>query len=111
MERLRRQKAQEETMKTDPTAGPNPEILLTVLQNLANIVIDNKNATDVTEPPKFSGRTEDWDTWYQQFRTYLKAKGWLDTFLHPTGPGTPGFNQDVNEKIVDTLGIKLFVVL
>ena len=51
-------------MKTDPTAGPNPEIFLAVLQNLANIVIDNKNATDVTEPPKFSGRTEDWDTWY-----------------------------------------------
>ena len=104
-ERIRRQKEQEETMKTDPTAGPNPEIFLAVLQNLANIVIDNKNATDVTEPPKFSGRTEDWDTWYQQFRTYLKAKGWLDTFLHPTGPGTPGFNQDINEKIYNKLTI------
>ena len=47
-ERIRRQKEQEETMKTDPTACPNPEFLLTVLQNLASIVIDNKTATDVT---------------------------------------------------------------
>ena len=56
-ERIRRQKEQEDTMKTDPTAGPNPEVFLAVLQNLASIVIDNKNATDVTKPPKFSGRT------------------------------------------------------
>jgi hypothetical protein len=105
MERLRRQKEQEETMKTGPTSGPNPEVLLTVLQNLATIVIDNRTATDVSEPPKFSGCTEDWDTWYQQFRTYLKAKGWLDTFLHPTGPGTPEFNQEVNEKVYNKLAI------
>ena len=105
MERLRRQRAQEETMHTATTAAPDPNVLLTVLQNLATIVIDNRTATDVSEPPKFSGRTEDWDTWYQQFRTYLKAKGWLDTFLHPTGPGTPGFNQQINEKIYNKLTI------
>jgi hypothetical protein len=52
-----------------------------------------------------SGRTEDWDTWYQKFRTYLKAKGWLDTFSHPTGPGTPGINQGINEKIYNKLTI------
>ena len=86
---------QEETTKTAPPTDFQPEVLLSVLQNLATIVSDNRTASDVSEPPKFSGRTEDWDTWYQQFRTYLKAKGWLDTFLHPTGPGTPGFNQDV----------------
>ena len=83
-ERLRRQKEQEETMKTDSHISPNPELLLSVLQTLATMAIDNRTSTDVSEPPKFSGRTEDWDTWYQQFRTYLKAKGWLDTFLHPT---------------------------
>jgi hypothetical protein len=107
MERLHRQKEQEETLKTGPTNAPNPEVLLTVLPNLATIVIDNRTATatDVSEPLKFSGRAEDWDTWHQQFRTYLKAKGWLDTFLHPTGPGTPGFNQDVNEKIYNKLTI------
>ena len=105
MERLRRQKEQEETTKTDPPTEVKPEVLLSVLQNLATLVIDNRTATDVSEPPKFSGRTEDWDTWYQQFRTYLKAKGWLDTFLHPTGPGTPGFNQNINEKIYNKLTI------
>jgi hypothetical protein len=72
---------------------------------LASIVTDNRTASDVSEAPKFSGRTEDWDTWYQQFRAYLKAKGWLDTFLHPTGPGTPGFNQGINEKIYNKLTI------
>ncbi len=51
--RVPRQKEQEETMKTDPTAGPNPEILLTVLQNLANIVIDNKNATKSPNHPSY----------------------------------------------------------
>ena len=91
-------------LTTSPDAT-NPEIILTILQKLATIVVDNRTATDVSEPPKFSGRTEDWDTWYQQFRTYLKAKGWLDTFLHPTGPGTPGFNQQINEKIYNKLTI------
>ena len=63
MERLRRQKEQEETMKTASTNTPNPEVLLTILQKLATIVVDNRTATDVSEPPKFSGRTEDWDTY------------------------------------------------
>ncbi len=49
--------------------------LLKVLSHLATIVTENRTASDVSEAPKFSGRTEDWDTWYQQFRTYLKAKG------------------------------------
>jgi hypothetical protein len=88
-ERQRKLKEQEETMKTASTDAPHPEVLLTILQKLATIVVDDRTATDVSEPPKFSGCTEDWDTWYQQFRTYLKAKGWLETFLHPTGPGTP----------------------
>jgi hypothetical protein len=90
---MRRQKAQEEAMHTLQTPQATEETvskdLLKVLSHLATIVTDNRTASDVSEAPKFSGRTEDWDTWYQQFRTYLKAKGWLDTFLHPTGPGTP----------------------
>ena len=88
LERLRRQKEQEVTMKTTSPDANNPDMILSILQKLTSIVVDTRTATDVSEPPKFSGRTEDWDTWYQQFRTYLKAKGWLETFLHPHGPGT-----------------------
>ncbi len=40
MEQLHRQRAQEETMHT-ATAAPDPNVLLTVLQNLATIVVDN----------------------------------------------------------------------
>ena len=109
VETMRRQKAQEEAMQTMQTPQANEDTaskdLLKVLSHLATIVTDNRTASDVSEAPKFSGRTEDWDTWYQQFRTYLKAKGWLDTFLHPTGPGTPGFNQGINEKIYNKLTI------
>ncbi len=79
--------------------------LLKVFSHLATIVTENRTASDVSEVPKFSGRTEDWDTWYQQFRIYLKAKGWTNTVLHPTGPGTPGFSQGINEKIYNKLTI------
>jgi hypothetical protein len=86
-------------------ADPASTDLLKVLNHLATIVTDNRTTSDISKAPKFSGRTEAWDTWYQQFRTYLKAKGWLDTFWHPTGPGTPGFNQGINEKIYNKLTI------
>ena len=49
MERLRRQKEQEETTKTDPPTEFKPEVLFSVLQNLATIVIDNnRTATDIS---------------------------------------------------------------
>jgi hypothetical protein len=75
VETMRRQKAQEEAMQTMQTQQANEETaskdLLKVLSHLATIVTENRTASDVSEAPKFSGRTEDWDTWYQQFRTYL----------------------------------------
>ncbi len=84
-ETMRRQKTQEqEAMKILQTPQEKEQLaagdLIKVLSQLATIVTDNRTASDVSEAPKFSSRTEDWDTWYQQFRTYLKAKGWLDTF-------------------------------
>jgi hypothetical protein len=89
-ETMRRQKAQEEALKTLQTPQEREHLaagdLIKVVSQLATIVTDNRTASDVSEAPKFSGRTEDWDTWHQQFRTYLKAKGWLDTFLHPQDP-------------------------
>jgi hypothetical protein len=79
VETMRRQKAQEEAMQamnTPQVQADTAQIdLLKVLSHLATIVTDNRTTSDVSEAPKFSGRTEDWDTWYQQFRTYLKAKG------------------------------------
>ncbi len=79
VETMRRQKAQEEAMQTTQTPQAQAETassdLLKVLSHLATIVTDYRTTSDVSEAPKFSGRTEDWDTWYQQFRTYLKAKG------------------------------------
>ena len=69
VETMRRQKAQEEAMRTLQTPQANEETaskdLLKVLSHLATIVTDNRTASDVSEAPKFSGRTEDWDTWYQ----------------------------------------------
>ncbi len=38
-----------------------------------------------------------------QLRTYLEAKGWLLTFEHPHGPGSPGFDNDINKKIYNKL--------
>jgi hypothetical protein len=95
-ETMRLQKAQEEAMyamqNSQVQVDPATTDLLKVFNYLATIVTDNRTASDVSEAPKFSGRTEDWDTWYQLFRTYLKAKRWLDAFLHPTGPRAPEFN-------------------
>jgi hypothetical protein len=97
---MRRPKAQKEAMQTLQNPQATEETvskdLIKVLSHLATIVTDSRTASDVSEAPKFSDRPEDWNTWNQQFRTYLKAKGWLDTFLHPTGPGTPGFNYGIN---------------
>jgi hypothetical protein len=36
-------------------------------------------------------------------RTYLEAKGWLLTFEHPHGPGSPGFDNEINKKIYNKL--------
>jgi hypothetical protein len=53
--------------------------VLKLFSKLAQALTDNNNS-DVSTPPHFSGKDEEWETWYSQFRTYLKGKGWLDTF-------------------------------
>jgi hypothetical protein len=72
-----------------------------LFSKLAQALTDNNN-TDVSSPPHFSGKDDEWETWYSQFRTYLKAKGWLDTF-ESQGPHTAGFNPDLNAKIYNKL--------
>jgi hypothetical protein len=84
------------------TAELNTETgVLKLFSKLAQALTDNNN-TDVSSPPHFSGKDDEWETWYSQFRTYLKAKGWLDTF-ESQGPHTAGFNPDLNAKIYNKL--------
>ena len=85
---------------------PSNEALLSVFQSLTKVLKDNNQhlqSSDVTEPTKFNGLDTQWDDFYLQLRTYLEAKGWLDTFDHQTGPGTPGFNTEINKKIYNKL--------
>jgi hypothetical protein len=72
--------------------------------NLASLICENK-VSDVSEAPPFSGRIEDWDTWYQQFRTYLKAKGWLDIYLYLQDHQVQDFDVEINSKIYNKLTI------
>jgi hypothetical protein len=44
-----------------------------------------------------------WDDWYLQWRTFLDAKGWLATVEHATGPGTIGFDIEINKKVYNKL--------
>ncbi len=72
-----------------------------LFSQLAQALTDNNNS-DVSTPPPFSGKDDEWETWYSQLRTYLKGKGWLDTF-ESSGPGSPGFNTVFNANIYDKL--------
>jgi hypothetical protein len=75
--------------------------VLKLFSKLAQALTDSNNS-DVSTPPHFSGKDDEWETWYSQFRTYLKGKGWLDTF-ESEGPGTEGFNTAINSKIYNKL--------
>jgi hypothetical protein len=77
------------------------EGILKLFLKLANALTENNNS-DVSTPPNFSGKDDEWETWYSQFRTYLKGKGWLDTF-ESAGPGSPDFNASINSKIYNKL--------
>jgi hypothetical protein len=78
---MRRQKAQEEAMQTMQNPQANEETaykdLLKVLSHLATIVTENRTASDVLEAPKFSDRTEDWNTWFLEIGNRTKKRAWL----------------------------------
>ena len=86
---------------SNPTPYPNQN-LVEVFKQLTRVMKDN-NTSDTTDPEKFNGSDERWDEFYAQLRTYLSAKNWLATFEHPTGPGAPGFDNEVNKKIYNKL--------
>jgi hypothetical protein len=82
------------------------EAFLSVFQSLTKVLKDKNQhlqSSDVTEPTKFNGLDTQWDDFYLQLRTYLEAKGWLTTFDHKDGPGTAGFNTEINKKIYNKL--------
>jgi hypothetical protein len=96
--------ASQEAATSVPEVATNPE-QAQFLQFVGDIVkaITKKDTSDIESPPKFSGNDDEWEAWYKQLRAYLQAKGWLSTFDHPTGPGSPGFDIDVNNKIYTKL--------
>jgi hypothetical protein len=51
--------------------------ILSMFSKLAQALTDSNNS-DVSTPSHFTGKDDEWETWYSQFRTYLKGKGWLD---------------------------------
>ena len=66
-----------------------------------------------TDLPKFTGKDAQWERWYELLRSYFQAKGWLETFDHPTGPGTPDnptpdFDNSINEKIYQKIQSKCY---
>ena len=80
--------------------------MVNIFKSLTKVLADkNKqlHSNDVTDPPKFNGQDSHWDDWYLQWRTFLEAKGWLSTAEHATGPGTVGFENEINKKVYNKL--------
>jgi len=100
------QTSAEKAMGENEDNVANPDNMLTIFQALTKVLKDNSQhlqSSDVTDPTKFNGLDTQWEDFYLQFRTFLEAKGWLTTFDHPTGPDTPGFDNEVNKKIYNKL--------
>jgi hypothetical protein len=60
-----------------------------MFSKLAQALTDSNNSdSDVSTPPHFIGKDDEGGTWYSQFRTYLKGKG---------------FKASINSKIYNKL--------
>ncbi len=104
--KLQQQEMAENELAQQSTASkfhsdPNQN-LVDVFKQLTRVMKDN-NTSDATDPIQFNGSDEKWDEFYAQLWTYLAAKNWLTTFEDPTGPGAPGFDNDINKKIYNKL--------
>ena len=77
---------QQTTQENQQHAAQPDHNLLKFMKQLAKAMKDT-NTSDLTEPSKFSGADHHWDEWHYQLRSYLEAKGWLQTYDRPTGPG------------------------
>jgi hypothetical protein len=105
--KIEEQKNAEAAMGQQESQPDTPEkAMLNIFQALTKVLKDNNQhlqSSDVTDPTKFSGLDTQWDDFYLQFRTFLEAKGWLKTVDHAAGPGTPGFDNEINKKIYNKL--------
>ena len=105
--KIEEQKNAEAAMGQQESPPDSPDkAMMNIFQALTKVLKDNNQhlqSSDVTDPTKFNGLDTQWDDFYLQFRTYLEAKGWLTTFDHATGPGTPGFDNEINKKIYNKL--------
>ena len=88
--------------------------ILQALVKMMDTNIKSSNSKETTtDLPKFNGKDSQWERWYELLRSYLQAKGWLETFDHPIGPGTPdnvtpGFDNSINEKIYQKIQSKCY---
>ena len=85
----------------------------TTLEGLVKLLSKNNDKETTTDLPKFSGQDSQWERWHELLRSYLQARGWLTTFDHPIGPGTPdnltpGFDNEINEKIYQKIQNKCY---
>jgi hypothetical protein len=96
-----RQQTSQENQQHEAQPAPDRN-MLEFMKQLAKAMKDT-NTSDLTEPSTFSGADQNWDEWPYQLRSYLEAKGWLQTYDHPTGPGTPGFDNKTNKKLYNKL--------
>ena len=80
-----------ETMKERPTRTLVPTVTNTeeTLKALVKIMENSNSKETTTDLPKFTGKDAQWERWYELLRSYFQAKGWLTTFDHHIGPGTP----------------------
>jgi hypothetical protein len=102
--KIEQQVMAEKELLPEDTQAENPnQHLVDVFKQLAKVMKDTNNSSDTTEPTHFNGSDSKWDKFYSQLRTYLSAKDWLTTFEHPVGPGTPGFNNEINKKLYNKL--------
>jgi hypothetical protein len=105
--KIAEQKNAEAVMEQGESPPDTPEKeMMNIFQALTKVLKDNNQhlqSSDVTDPTKFTGLDTQWDDWYLQLRTFFEAKGWLPTFDHATGPGTPGFDNEINNKIYNKL--------
>ena len=95
-----------ENERTPQQASSTQDDILAVFKSLTKVLSDNNkqlHSNDVTDPLKFTGLDSHWDDWYLQWRTFLEAKGWLSTVEHASGPGTIGFDIEINKKIYNKL--------
>ena len=103
----------ESTPVPSTTTGSSDETLNALLKILEKTTSRSRYEETTTDLPTFAGKDAQWERWYELLRSYFQAKGWLETFDHPIGPGTPDnltldFDNSINEKIYQKIQSKCY---